>query len=205
MPTQLKTTDIKGKPYVEVNTRIAYFRKTYPEGRIVTDVLEHTDGLILMRAQVYTGSSFNGADFPAATGHAYEKEGTTYINKTSYIENCETSCIGRALGILGIGIGSSVASAEEVSSAVEQQADEPAPKKDPPKSRKAGAVPEHEKRKLKEWTDEIYDLEGTENILKWREQRAPAIRVIQTESITLKLSEVWHKHLDKWKEVEGPK
>jgi len=49
-----------------------------------------------------------------ATGTAYEKSNSTFINKTSYIENCETSAWGRALGNLGIGLDESVASADEV-------------------------------------------------------------------------------------------
>ena len=56
-----------------------------------------------------------------ATGHAYEKEASSFINKTSYIENCETSAIGRALGVYGIGIDASLASAEEVVNAVNNQ------------------------------------------------------------------------------------
>ena len=55
------------------------------------------------------------------SGIAYEKEGSTFINKTSYIENCETSAVGRALGMAGIGINTSVASAEEVQNAIVQQ------------------------------------------------------------------------------------
>ena len=50
-----------------------------------------------------------------------EKESTSYINKTSYIENCETSAVGRALGMAGFGIDTSVASYEEVSNAIAQQ------------------------------------------------------------------------------------
>ena len=56
-----------------------------------------------------------------ATGTAYEKENSTFINKTSYIENCETSAVGRALGMAGFGIDTSVASAEEVANAIENQ------------------------------------------------------------------------------------
>lgn len=56
-----------------------------------------------------------------AKAHAYEKENSTFINKTSYIENCCTSATGRALGYLGIGIDTSVASAEEVQNAILQQ------------------------------------------------------------------------------------
>ena len=60
-------------------------------------------------------------DVLVATGNAYEKEASTFINKTSYIENCETSAIGRALGVYGIGIDASLASAEEVVNAVNNQ------------------------------------------------------------------------------------
>jgi hypothetical protein len=54
-------------------------------------------------------------------GHAYEKENSSFINKTSYIENAETSAVGRCLGMVGIGIDVSVASYEEVANAMEQQ------------------------------------------------------------------------------------
>ena len=56
-----------------------------------------------------------------ATGHAHETKGSSFINKTSYIEVCETSAWGRALGNFGIGIDSSVASADEVNNAIKMQ------------------------------------------------------------------------------------
>ena len=62
-----------------------------------------------------------------ATGHAEEYMGSSYINKTSFIENCETSAIGRALGLLGIGIDTSIASAEEVSNAISNQKEDSRP------------------------------------------------------------------------------
>ena len=65
-----------------------------------------------------------------STGIAYEVEGSSFINKTSFIENCETSAIGRALGNLGIGIDTSVASYEEVANAVKQQSNKPAVKEE---------------------------------------------------------------------------
>ena len=55
------------------------------------------------------------------TGTAYEMEGSSFINGTSYIENCETSAVGRCLGMLGIGSETSVSSAEEVGNAILQQ------------------------------------------------------------------------------------
>jgi hypothetical protein len=54
-------------------------------------------------------------------GTAYEKERSSFINKTSYIENCETSAVGRALGFAGFGIDTSIASLEEVMNAQKQQ------------------------------------------------------------------------------------
>ena len=117
---EMKTTNIKGKNYVEVNQRILYFRSNeekYPNGKILTSIESMENGVCVIRAEVYVGNEL------VATGHAYEKEGSTFINKTSYLENCETSAIGRALGILGIGIDTSIASSEEVQNAIKQQED----------------------------------------------------------------------------------
>lgn len=111
----LTPTDIKGKPYVEVNQRIKVFRKCFPEGSIVTKIVRLQDGICVIKATVYD----NGRVI--AVGHAYEKEGSTFINKTSYIENAETSAVGRALGILGIGVDGAVASAIEVANAISNQ------------------------------------------------------------------------------------
>lgn len=112
---QLTTTDIKGKAYTEVNQRIKAFRMLYPEGTIKTTLISDEGGRCIMQAEVYDG------DLLLATGTAYEREQSSYINKTSYIENCETSAVGRALGMLGIGIDTSVASKEEVENAIAEQ------------------------------------------------------------------------------------
>ena len=61
------------------------------------------------------------SDKVLATGHAYEQEGSTYINKTSALENCETSAVGRALALAGFEIKKSIASKEEVEAAQEKQ------------------------------------------------------------------------------------
>ena len=111
----LTSMDIKGKDYVLVNERIKAFRMLYPEGTIETQILDCTDGIVTIKAVVSADGKILG------TGHAQEKESSSYINKTSYIENCETSAVGRALGMLGIGIDTAVASYEEVANAVENQ------------------------------------------------------------------------------------
>lgn len=113
---KLATVDIKGKDYVLVNERIRAFRENFQGYRLTSDIVSLENGVCVIKATV---QDENGN--VVATGHAYEKEGSTYINKTSYIENCETSAWGRALGNLGIGIDTSIASYEEVANAVIQQ------------------------------------------------------------------------------------
>jgi len=116
---KLRTVNIKGKEYVEVNERIKAFRDMYPTGSIMTDIVSNQDGVCVIKAVIVVDNQI------VATGHAYEKEGSTFINKTSYVENCETSAIGRALGCFGIGIDTSVASVEEVANAIKQQGGDP--------------------------------------------------------------------------------
>jgi len=113
----MKSVDIKGKQYVMVNERIKEFRMQHPKGQILTQIMANADSQVMFQAKIMVEGVL------VATGHAYEKEDSSFINKTSYIENCETSAIGRALGIFGIGIDASLASAEEVGNAVKQQED----------------------------------------------------------------------------------
>ena len=109
------TTDIKGKNYAEVNQRIKAFRMVYPTGCIRTEMKSNENGVCIFKAYIWNNDRLLG------TGYAYEKENSTFINKTSYIENCETSAVGRALGMAGFGIDTSVASAEEVINAMNNQ------------------------------------------------------------------------------------
>lgn len=118
----IQTTNIKGKDYAEVNQRIKAFRMLYPEGFIETSLISNENGVCVFQAVVGNGENILG------TGTAYEKEGSTFINKTSYIENCETSAVGRALGMAGFGIDTSVASAEEVQNAIANQEEKKATK-----------------------------------------------------------------------------
>lgn len=113
---RLKTVNIKGKQYVEVNERLIYFRKKYPNFSLISHVLEKTDKSICIQARID-----NDKGVTIATGIAEEEKGSTFINKTSYVENCETSAWGRALANFGIGLESAVASADEVSNAIENQ------------------------------------------------------------------------------------
>ena len=116
----IRTTNIKGKDYAEVNQRIKAFRMVYPEGRICTEMLKDENGVCVIKAYIYQDGD-QAVNTLLATGHAYEKEDSSFINKTSYIENCETSAVGRALGMCGFGIDTSVCSAEELGNALMQQ------------------------------------------------------------------------------------
>ena len=123
----IHTTDIKGKEYAEVNQRIKAFRMVCPTGTIKTEMISNENGVCIFRAEVgntltiYEDGKIRQEYVVYGTGTAYEKEDSSFINKTSYIENCETSAVGRALGMAGFGIDVSVASAEEVQNAINNQ------------------------------------------------------------------------------------
>tara|TARA_Y100001973_G_C5148888_1_gene306992 strand:- start:93 stop:686 length:594 start_codon:yes stop_codon:yes gene_type:complete len=118
--TKLKTIDIgRGKRYVEVSERLKFFRANYPDYSLLSDVVEITETTITIKATI-----LDKKQNPIASGIAQEVKGSSFINKTSYVENCETSAWGRALANFGIGIDEAVASYNEVANAIEQQKEE---------------------------------------------------------------------------------
>ena len=107
-----KAIKIQGKDYVLVSDRINYFNEHYTEGSIRTELL--TDPLsdrIVIKAIV---SPDGKREF---IGHAQETVGQGFINKTSALENAETSAVGRALAFMGIGVIDSIASVDEMKKA----------------------------------------------------------------------------------------
>tara|TARA_B110000503_G_C7119465_1_gene401843 strand:- start:1080 stop:1676 length:597 start_codon:yes stop_codon:yes gene_type:complete len=130
---KFKTTNIRGKQYVEVNERIKFFRQEdeYKNWTISTEFTSLDSEMCVCRAIIA-----DPAQRIIASGHAHETQGSSNINKTSYVENCETSAIGRALAMMGIGIDASIASANEVTEAIAQQSVE-APLSSKPKPTKA--------------------------------------------------------------------
>ena len=99
--------------YIPVHSRITSFYEKYPDGRIVTELvsLNEDSGFVCIKA-----SAFRCRDDaePSATGHAFEIRSQGYVNNTSFIENGETSSIGRALANLGFAIENGIASREEM-------------------------------------------------------------------------------------------
>jgi hypothetical protein len=115
---KFKTTNIRGKQYVEVNERIKFFRQEeqYKNWGILTDfpLIDSEQCMCVCTITTPDGQA-------VSQGTAHEVRGASNINKTSYVENCETSAVGRALAMLGIGIDTSIASANEVEDAIAQQ------------------------------------------------------------------------------------
>lgn len=99
--------------YNPVHSRIAEFYEKYPQGRIVTEMvrLNEETGFVCIKANVFRQP--DDAE-PSATGHAFEIRGQGYVNTTSFVENCETSAVGRGLAILGFSIENGIASREEM-------------------------------------------------------------------------------------------
>lgn len=105
---EIVTIKIGKGNYATVNERVNAYRKVYPTGTIETDIEEITDTMVRMKTIV---TDEDGKVI--ATGRASEtKKGG--VNSTSMIENCETSAVGRALGLAGFGIKSSIASGEDI-------------------------------------------------------------------------------------------
>ena len=112
---------IHGKEYKTVAERLNEFHEKYPKGEIFT-VMSYDGDWVRCRAEVRL---YEESECRSFTGHAEENRTDGTINRTSATENCETSAVGRALGFLGLGSLESIASAEEVISAVHKQENPP--------------------------------------------------------------------------------
>lgn len=114
----MKAVNIKGNDYITVNERLKYFRAedVFTNWGII-ETIERLDD----KEGVFKVEILNEHGNIIVTAHAQEYRDSSYINKTSFLENGFTSALGRALGYLGIGIDTSIASAEEVGNAVSNQ------------------------------------------------------------------------------------
>ena len=115
--------NIKGKLYTMVHTRVQVFRKYYGENsRIQTEIIQNDINMVCMKATI--SIKHDGEWIVLGTGHAEEFRGQGMVNKTSALENCETSCIGRALASISLH-GGEYASAFEVDNAINNKAEAP--------------------------------------------------------------------------------
>lgn len=108
---------IHGKQYKTVAYRVNEFRAKHPDHTVSTELVEANDTLVVMKASIS-----NEQGRLLATGFAEEVRAASKINRTSALENAETSAIGRALAALGLA-GTEYASADEVANAINQQND----------------------------------------------------------------------------------
>lgn len=116
----LPTMDIKGNSYVMVKDRIRAFNRWYPKGAIVTEPIDMPDGkTIRFKALVWPdGVGGNNRYF---VGHSEATRGMAGIAGASPCEVCETSSVGRALAMMGIGVIDSVASGDEIRKAAPER------------------------------------------------------------------------------------
>jgi hypothetical protein len=114
----MKSVNIKGKQYITVNERLLFFRKqpTFKGWRIKEELVELNDKEGVFKVLIY-----DTENNLISSAHAQEYRDSSYINKTSFVENGFTSALGRALGYLGIGIDVSIATADEMVNAISNQ------------------------------------------------------------------------------------
>lgn len=96
--------------YETVAQRLERFWTDHPSGRVSTELIEGGSGYWVFKARIYAKADDTN---PISTGHAHEVIGASQINKTSALEVCETSAVGRALALAGYH-GSQIASLDEV-------------------------------------------------------------------------------------------
>ncbi len=106
--------NIHGKEYFTVAERVSAFREKHPDRTIETEIVRWEGDDVVVKASMSDSGKL------IATGLAHEVRGSTNINKTSHVENCETSAIGRCLAAFGMG-GTEYATADEVANAITQQ------------------------------------------------------------------------------------
>ena len=118
--------NIHGKEYHTVAERIQLLNlaldKSGTDYSLTTELISWDNDIVIMKAVL---TLVKGESVMTYSGHAYEKEDSSQINKTSALENCETSAIGRALSAAGFGGGNEYASANEVENAIHQQKPRP--------------------------------------------------------------------------------
>lgn len=110
----LKTVNIKGKQYTEVSERVLFLANNF-DYEISTDYqFFENQNMWVVKA---TLTIYEDDKKRVYTGTAQEIIGDGYINKTSALENCETSAVGRACANAGVGVVDSIASADEINKA----------------------------------------------------------------------------------------
>lgn len=142
----------KLEDYTTVEERLKLYREDYPDYSVMTEILHYTpDDKIVIKATLYRDNVEMEKGTFHSTGIAEETpEG--YVNKTSRVENCETSAVGRALANAGYTGKGGRPSREEMEK-VERLSTKKEPTK--PKPKKEEPSPEPDDKQSLEVDDEI--------------------------------------------------
>ena len=115
----MKTINIKGKEYITVNERLKEFRNNFKDYSLTTEIVELGADYCTIKASI-----IDDKGVIRANGFAREVVAKSPINKFAFVENCETSAIGRALGNFGIGIDTAICTADELLMKLSQEQEE---------------------------------------------------------------------------------
>lgn len=114
----MKTINLQGKSYATVGERVKAFRERYGDtGQLLSEIVQNDDEKVVMKSHCIVDGVILG------TGFAEEIRGSTQVNKSSALENAETSSLGRAISFATaiMSDGSQLASTEEIQNAIVQQ------------------------------------------------------------------------------------
>lgn len=177
--------NIRGKQYETVALRVQKFREQHPNKPLLTEVIHRDVDCVVVKATI---ADENGQ--PIATGHAEEYRATSQINKTSALENAETSAIGRALAAFGLG-GTEFASANEVQNAIHQQG-QPAPAGKSPFANAAlrRTFAENVRRSF----ESAADLAALETVASLNEPKFAEMKQGGNEHDLLLLADLWNQY-----------
>lgn len=187
-----KAIDIKGKQYVLVSDRILFFNETYPNWCIQTTLItQPTDDVVMIRAIVIPDVTEEKRVF---TGYAQEKWGEWFINKTSALENAETSAVGRALAMMWIGVIDSIASVDEINKATNRAKQDTTPVETYVTRLKKLVL-----SKIPQWLDSEQALEEANNFVKTALDMdvfdfSNAIDEQQAKDLYTKILQAWAKN-----------
>lgn len=166
MPDEAKVS-IKGKLYATVARRNEYFWKAVGiDGRIENEIIEMTDTKVVVGTKIFICDKLVGNDF----AEEYRNQGP--VNKTSALENCVTSSIGRALSCVGLS-GGEYASSFEVDNAINNKPKAPVENELATKIFKTFSLSCETKEQLKDWWKE-----NAESIAKQKAENKPTYDAI---------------------------
>ena len=206
---------IKGKMYAEVHTRVQAFREAFGvDGKIISKVHVADKDRVMTETSVYVYK--DGSWREIGNDFAEEFRASGMVNKTSAVENCLTSSIGRALSACGLS-GGNYASFEEVDHAINEKVDvtakEKPKKKDPvPKPKTAKDLKESMEEKglakkdeeeFIEEAKEIFGLEDQNYAEKFTRISEKALTDMDVAVNLKKVEAIWKQAIDDLKEIKG--